>query len=87
MTLNVLKINTLLTTETIYAKIPEGIIYLVCLLDLTDQLSTRWVVYRKDFPTNRVLPLIVDENLQGEKKGERPYFSKQMRLRICIMNV
>lgn len=39
-------------------------IYLFCFLDLTDLLSSRWVVDREHLPTNRVLPLIVDENLQ-----------------------
>lgn len=43
--------------------------YLVCLLDLTDLLSSSWVAGRKDLPADRVLPLIVDEDLQGGKCG------------------
>lgn len=45
----------------------EAGIYLVCLLDLTDLLTSSWVVRREDFPTDRVLPLIVDKNLKNIK--------------------
>lgn len=45
---------------------PKGI-YLLCLLDLTDLLSSSRVVGGKDLPTYRILPLIVNENLQEEK--------------------
>lgn len=41
-------------------------IYLVRFLDLTDLLSSSRVAGRKDLPTNRVVPLIVDEDLQGK---------------------
>lgn len=40
-------------------------IYLLCFLDFTDLLSSSRVVGRKDLSTNRVMPLIVDEDLQG----------------------
>lgn len=43
-------------------------LYLVSLLDLTDLLSSRWVVDGEDLPTHRVVPLIVDENLQTKEK-------------------
>jgi hypothetical protein len=41
--------------------------YLLCFLDLTDLLSAGRVVDWEGLSAHRVLPLIVDENLQGEK--------------------
>lgn len=41
-------------------------VYLLRLLDLTDLLSSCRVVDGEDLSANRVLPLIVDENLQKE---------------------
>lgn len=40
--------------------------YLVRLLHLTDLLSSGRVVCRKHLPADRVLPLVVDENLRDK---------------------
>lgn len=40
--------------------------HLVRLLDLTDLLSGRRVVHGEGLPTNGVMPLVIDENLQGK---------------------
>ena len=37
--------------------------YLVCFLDLADLLPSGGVANREDFPTDGVVPLIVDEDL------------------------
>lgn len=42
--------------------------YLVSFLDLTDLLSCGWIVYWEYSPTLRILPLIIDENLEKEEK-------------------
>lgn len=53
---------------------PDAAVYLLCLLDLTDLLSSRWVAGREDLPTDRVLPLIIDENLQEGKCKNLEFF-------------
>lgn len=62
-------------------------VYLLCFLDLTDLLSSSWVVESKGLPTHRVLPLIVDENLH-QKKKQSLVFQLQITCvrRLKVMN-
>lgn len=43
--------------------------YLVSFLDLTDLLSCCWIIYWEYSPTFRILPLIINENLEKEKQS------------------
>jgi len=43
--------------------------YLVSFLDITDLLSCCWIIYWEYSPTFRILPLIIDENLEEEEKS------------------
>lgn len=47
----------------------HGARYLVSFLDLADLLSCRWIVYREYSSAFRILPFIIDENLEKEDKS------------------
>lgn len=51
-------------------------VYLVGLLDFTDLLSGRRVARRKHLPTDRVMPLVVDENLQRRNAARKVILTK-----------
>lgn len=56
-------------------------VYLVGLLDFTDLLSGRRVARRKHLPTDRVLPLVVDENLQRKNAARKVILTKRLQTR------
>lgn len=61
-----------------YTHIPlHGMHYLVSFLDLTDLLSCCWIIYWEYSPTFRILPLIIDKNLEKEKSHQSSCINKQ----------